>query len=174
MKKSTRASATEPSRSEQLERLADAVNRLADEVRVARDVVDEFRTDFAWLLQNGMPHQPQEFVVVKRMARDPLAADWNERLVVERFPVPKSQAAQPSLSQDDLEAVALEMQSAFVGIAEGQLEIVLTELDELRQRILTALAHQDTEPADSLPAQATANAHVTDSGHSSSKQGQLF
>src|SRR5437870_2169806 len=98
MKKSAKASAPESPRSQWLERLADAVNRLADEVRVSRDVIDEFRSDFAWLLQNGMPHQPQEFVVVKRMARDPLAEDWSQRLVVERCPIPQSQRDQSPLS----------------------------------------------------------------------------
>ncbi len=174
MKTSTRASATESTRSQHVERLTDAVHRLADEVRVVRDVLGEFQTDFSWLLQNGVPHQPQEFVVVKRMARDPLAADWSERLVVERFPLPQSESDRSLLSMDDLEAVALEMQSAFVGIAEGQLDIVLTALDELRRRILSALAQRDTEPQNSPPAPATQHSPGSDAVSASSKQGELF
>lgn len=174
MKKPTRASAPESTRSQHVERLTDAVHRLADEVRVVRDVLSDFQTDFSWLIQNGVPHQPQEFVVVKRMARDPLAADWSERLVVERFPLPQSEADLSSLSMDDLEAVALEMQSAFVGIAEGQLDIVLTALDELRGRILSALARRDTEPLNSPPAPATQNSPVPEAVPTSSKQGELF
>ena len=40
-----------------LERLTDAVNRLADEVRVVRDVLDETREDLGWLTRNGLPNQ---------------------------------------------------------------------------------------------------------------------
>lgn len=174
MTKPTRASAPESTRSQHVEQLTDAVHRLADEVRVVRDVLSEFHTDFSWLLQNGMPHQPQELVVVKRMARDPLAADWSERLVVERFPLPRSEADRSSLSMDDLEAVALEMQSAFVGIAEGQLDMVLTALDVLRQRILSALARRDIEPLNSPPAPATQNSREPDAVPARSKQGELF
>ena len=150
------------------------MNRLTDEVRVARDVFDEFRIDFAWLLQNGMPHQPQEFVIVNRMARDPLAEDWAQRLEVTRCSVPQSQKDQSSLSFDDLESFALELQTAFEGIAEGQLEIVLTALEEVRQRILSALAHRSAEPLDSTEANTATTADDTKAEASSAKQGELF
>ncbi len=174
MSKSARSSAPEPSRSQQIERLTDAVNHLAEEFRVVRDVLSEFQTDFSWLLQNGVPHQPQELVVVKRMARDPLAQDWSQRLVVERFPITGNTTGRTSTATDDLEAVALELQSAFVGIAEEQLDLVLTMLDELRSRILSALARQDTEPLNSPPASALQNAPGPNAVPASCKQGELF
>ena len=174
MAKSARSPAQESRRSDWLEPLTDAVNRLTDEIRVARDVADEFRIDFAWLLQNGMPHQPREMVILKRMARDPLAEDWAQRLEVTRCPIPQSQRDQSSLSFDDLEAFAHELQTAFEGIAEGQLEIVLTALEEVRQRILAALPHRTAEPPDSPDATTSTIATDTQTAVSPSKQGELF
>ena len=82
MKKSVRASAPESQRSQWLERLTDAVNRLADEVRVVRDVLDETREDLGWLTRNGIPGRHGEHRQIVRMARDPLASNANELLEV--------------------------------------------------------------------------------------------
>ncbi len=174
MAKSARSSAQESRRSEWLEPLTNAVNRLTDEIRVARDVADEFKTDFTWLLQNGMPHQPQEFLILKRMARDPLAEDWAQRLEVTRCPIPQPQQDHSPLSFDDLESFAHELQTAFEGIAEGQLDIVLAALDEVRQRIIAALAHHSTESPTSLEPTKSAMTTDSDAAVSSSKQGELF
>lgn len=150
------------------------MNRLTDEIRVARDVADEFRIDFAWLLQNGMPHQRQEMVILNRMARDPLAEDWAQRLKVTRCPIPQNQQDQSSLSFDDLESFAHELQTAFEGIAEGQLEIVLAALEEVRKRILAALTHRTAESPDSPLAATSTVATDTQAVVSPSKQGELF
>ena len=85
MKKSATASAPEPRRSEHIERLTDAVNHLAEEVRVVRDVLDEVRDDFGWLTRNGIPGQRTVHTQLLQMARDPLAPDANERLQFRRF-----------------------------------------------------------------------------------------
>ena len=85
MKKPARAPAAEPRRSEHIERLTDAVNHLAEEVRVIRDILDEVRGDFGWLTRNGIPGQRTVHTQLLQMARDPLAPDANERLQFRRF-----------------------------------------------------------------------------------------
>ncbi|MBI1314485.1 hypothetical protein GC176_24600, partial [bacterium] len=60
--------------------VADSVDRLTAEVRVLRDVLDEIREDFSWVTRNGLPVQPVIHTRVKRMALDPCADDWGERL----------------------------------------------------------------------------------------------
>src|SRR5436190_1829985 len=58
--------------------LAESIDRLAAELRILRETIDEIREDFSWVTRNGMPVQPIEHVIVKRMALDPCAADWKE------------------------------------------------------------------------------------------------
>jgi hypothetical protein len=66
-----------------LQGLAEAVERLADEVHVLRDVLGEVRDDLAWALHNdrlrpARPHVP--VVPLTSMPLDPLAPDFGERL----------------------------------------------------------------------------------------------
>ena len=60
------------------------MNRLADEVRVVRDVLNEVREDLGWVTRNGIPGQRGEHTQIVRMARDPLSPDANERLETQR------------------------------------------------------------------------------------------
>lgn len=118
--------------------LVAAVERLSGEIRMLRDVMDEIREDFSWVTRNGLPIQPIEHVIVKRMALDPLADDWAEKLDVERYPFPTNPTASP-LDSDSLDRIALDLTSAFEGVAQGQLEVVLTALDGVRGQILATL-----------------------------------
>ena len=91
--------------------------------------------------RNGIPIQPVEHVHVKRMALDPLADDWAEKLDVERYPYPTNPTASP-LDSDSLDRIALDLTSAFEGVAQGQLEVVLSALDGVRGQILATLRHR--------------------------------
>lgn len=65
-----------PAQSTEADPLHESVDRLAVEIRLLREVMDEMREDVSWVTRNGLPHQPIEQVVVKQMARDPCAKDW--------------------------------------------------------------------------------------------------
>ncbi len=93
MTTSARTSAPELARLQHLERLTDAVNRLADEVLLVRDVLDETREDLRWLTRNGLSHQPTVHKQLVRSARDPLAPDANERLEFRRISIAAGVAA---------------------------------------------------------------------------------
>ncbi len=57
--------------------LTQAVEQLSQHVESLYEMIDEFRLDFAALLERHAPPTP---LVVNSFPRDPMAADWNERL----------------------------------------------------------------------------------------------
>jgi len=59
---------------------------LKDQVRVLSDILDEIREEISWVTRNGLPVRSPMPVspVLKRMALDPLAEDWGERLQIVR------------------------------------------------------------------------------------------
>ena len=57
--------------------LTRAVEELSQHVESLYEMIDEFRLDFATLLERHAPPTP---LVVNSFPRDPTAADWNERL----------------------------------------------------------------------------------------------
>ena len=75
--------------------LAESMDNLTGELRMLRQVLDEIREDISWVTQNGLPVRPVEYVRVKRMALDPCAEDWGERLVIERSRYDPSGEASP-------------------------------------------------------------------------------
>ena len=71
--------------SDEIVQLRDEVTDLKNQVRVLSDILDEIRVDLQWVAQNGLPIRetlpPRP--TLKRMALDPCAEDWNERLVID-------------------------------------------------------------------------------------------
>lgn len=60
---------------------------LKDNIRVLSDVLYEIREEISWLTRNGLPIQEERLhvaPVVKRMALNPAASDWAERLEIAR------------------------------------------------------------------------------------------
>lgn len=125
--------------------LAEAIDRLSTEISALRQVIDEVREDFSWLTRNGLPVQPIEHIHVKRMALDPRADDWNERLEIERSTFIPRGGASP-LETDVIDQVVEELKATLEFVAQGQLEMVLTGLDAVREEILKAL-HRRIDPA---------------------------
>lgn len=126
--------------------LAEAVDRLATEMSALRQVIDEVREDFSWLTRNGLPVQPIQHIHVKRMALDPCADDWNERLEIERSTfVPRGRAS--PLETDVIDQAVEELKATLEAVAQGHLEVVLTALDGVREEILKALRRR-VDPAD--------------------------
>ncbi len=82
-----RAQATER---DEIDELRQEVADLKNHVGVLIDAIDELRQELQWLTRNGLPsrEEPRPIPVLKRMAADPCAADWGERLVIERGETP--------------------------------------------------------------------------------------
>jgi|GEM_PF-689290 len=157
--------------------LTAAVERLADAVIVLRDAVDEIREDISWLSRNGLSVQPIEHVVVKRMARNPCAANWSEHLHIERSTFPADQSGS-LLDADTCNRIAEELTATFEAVAQGQLEVVLTALDGVRDEILAALKRPLAKRTDQAAVPAAepppAPAPASDPTRDSPPRGSLF
>jgi hypothetical protein len=127
--------------------LASAVDRLATEMAALRQVIDEVREDFSWLTRNGLPVQPIEHVHVTRMALDPCADDWGERLEIERSVYHPRPSASP-LDSDALDRIVEDLKVTFEAAAQGQLEVVLTALDGVRGEIVGLLRRRRGDPVE--------------------------
>ncbi len=151
MKKSAIASAPESQRSQWLERLTDAVNRLADEVRVVRDVLDETREDLGWLTRNGIPGRHGEHTRIVRMARDPLAPDANELLEVVTSTVASANSSE--LAPDVFDELVSEIAEAVTVVGQEQVNLLLSALDDVRAKLLAAIKASPIQPkAEKQPA----------------------
>lgn len=169
---------TTPGHSTESDALVAAVERLADELRILRDVIGEVREDISWVSRNGLPVQPIEHVVVKRMAKDPFAADWGDQLETIHLQSPQRTT---NVDHDVIQKLTDGLRSAFEGIAQGQLEIVLTALDGVRTETLAVIgSHPCHAPSPEVPPPEPAG-HMapsdddTASGkHVKPRRGQLF
>jgi hypothetical protein len=76
----------ESSNSADMQELRQEVANLREIVRVLIDAAEEIREDLQWITRNGLPAgETSPFLpVVRRMAKNPAAANWNERLVMDR------------------------------------------------------------------------------------------
>jgi hypothetical protein len=151
-----------------LERLTDAVNHLADELRVVRDVLDETREDLGWLTRNGLPQQPIVHTQLLRMARDPLAPDWRERLVFHRFSA--GDAADPQIASEQLDELVSEIAEVVTGTGQEQINLLLSALDDMRAKLVAAIKSSVDEPQAELIRTAAASS----SSRSPANQGELF
>lgn len=67
------------------EQLVDAIERLTDELRVVRDVLDEMREDLNWIVRSDRTTAKQSgHSILKEMSLDPTSDDWGERLHIVR------------------------------------------------------------------------------------------
>ena len=134
------------------------MNRLADELRVVRDVLDDVREDLNWVTRNGIPGRPIQHTRVVRMARDPLAPDAAAHLELRTYTLePKNSAGISPEVPDELVA---EIAEAMTVVGQEQLNLFLTALDDARARLMAAIKHpaatsaKDTpvaEPSDAEP-----------------------
>ena len=129
--------------------IAESVDRLTDEFRSLGTVLESIREDVSWVTRNGLPVQPIEHVHVTRMARDPCADDWNEKLSVERTMI-HSPGQLSALGSLDIERIAEELRNAVETLTNGRFEPVLTALDEVRAALLRAI-HSPKQDAGGEP-----------------------
>ncbi len=169
MTKSARTPAPESARLQHLERLTDAVNRLADETRVVRDVLDEICEDLVWVTRNGIPGRQGEQTRLVRMARDPLSADANERLEIRTSKL--SPSSSTGLSETRFDELVNEITEAIAVVGKERVDLLLTSLDDARAKLLAAIKTPSVDPKPVMTAAASEQRVPTDKP---SKPGQLF
>ncbi len=152
IKKSAQTSAPEPRRSQQIERLTDAVNHLADEARVVRDVMDEVREDLGWIARNGIPGRQDEHTQIVRMASDPLPSDANERLDVRSSTVESN--GSPGFSPDAFDELVSAIAEVVTVVGQEQLNLLLTAVDDVRAKLVAAI--KGSSPIPSADKESTA------------------
>ena len=122
--------------------ISESVDQLIGEMRLLRQVLDEIREDLSWVTRNGLPVQPVEHVHVKSMARDVRAADWTDRLVIERTMLhPPTRLG--GLGSLELDRLTDELRDSVDTLAQGQIEPVLNALEEVRKALIKAMPIQD-------------------------------
>lgn len=132
---------------------------MTDELRVARDVMDEIREDLSWVSRNGVPGHREGHMQLRRMARDPLVADANERLEV--CLTNREAADSTALSPDKFDELVSEIAEIVTVVGQEQLNLLLTALDNARERLLAAIK---TPAADPKPkAKSAASEHRSQS-----------
>ncbi|TXT36020.1 MAG: hypothetical protein FD138_1126 [Planctomycetota bacterium] len=164
MTKSARTPAPESARLQHLERLTDAVNRLADETRVVRDVLDEICEDLVWVTRNGIPGRQGE-----QTRLDPLSADANERLEIRTSKL--SPSSSTGLSETRFDELVNEITEAIAVVGKERVDLLLTSLDDARAKLLAAIKTPSVDPKPVMTAAASEQRVPTDKP---SKPGQLF
>ncbi len=122
--------------------LIGAVNRVGVELGALQESLEQIREELSWLTRNGLPVQPVEHVIVKRMALDPCDPDWASKLEVIRL----DPAGDADLDSQIAERVATVIETALEALVQGQLEIVLSALDSVRSEILASLGGRAPKP----------------------------
>ncbi|MBM3970825.1 MAG: hypothetical protein FJ302_13355 [Planctomycetes bacterium] len=117
---------------------------MTDELRVARDVMDEIREDIGWVTRNGIPGHRDGPSQLLRMARDPLAADASERLEVRLNQGAATDS--PAFSPEKFDELLLEIAEVVTVVGQEQLNLLLTALDSARDRLLTAIKSPAADP----------------------------
>ena len=137
MKKYSPATAPASPRRQQAERLTDVVEKLADEVRVVRDVLDDIREDLSWITRNGLPTRSIEHTRVLRMARDPLAPDARDHLELRTYTLEPHGSSE--ISPQVFDELVSEIAEAVTVIGQDQLNMFLIALDDARAKLLAAI-----------------------------------
>lgn len=167
MRKPSKTSAKDSNQGQYLERLTDALNRLADEVRVVRDVLDETREDLGWFTRNGFPHQPTAHTQLVRMARDPLSPDWNERLEFRRFT--SAEPAIPQIASEQFNELVSEIAEIVTGTGQEQVNLLLGALDDMRAKLAAVIKSSAEQPQPEIAPVTT-----PPSSRGPARQGELF
>jgi hypothetical protein len=146
MKKSSPASGSASSCQQQVERLTDVVGRLADEVRVVRDVLDDIREDLSWITRNGVPTRSIEHTRVIRIARDPLAPDARDHLELRTYTLEPHGSSE--ISPKVFDELVSEIAEAVTVIGQEQLNMFLMAIDDARAKLLAAIKATPPQPTE--------------------------
>ena len=148
MKKSSPATAPASPRRQQAERLTDVVGRLADEVRIVRDVLDDIREDLSWITRNGVPTRSIEHTRVLRMARDPFAPDARDHLELRTYTLEPRGSSE--ISPKVFDELVSEIAEAVTVIGQEQINMFLMALDDARAKLLAAIKTTSPKPTEQV------------------------
>jgi hypothetical protein len=172
----------ESSPSADMQELREEMASLREIVRVLIDVAEGIREELQWVTRNGLPAgESSPYVpVVRRMAKDPTAPDWNQRLVLDRGNPAKEGAADTDQEMDQPNTVFelgdtvefvwegdwIVAEIVSVNVADGTAEVMLIDtqegiivsLDELEKIDMTERAEDEpiatpTPPRGNAPEQ---------------------
>ena len=139
-----------------------AVDKLAENVSVLTDIVDQIREDLSWLTRNGVPHQPLN-VLVHRM---PLLSNGEPEQGSYEFSLltpPVRDPTAETLSDDRLREVVVDqivdrLAEPLGHLAQEQLNALLSVLDDSHREILQAIRNpQSVEPPEPRPVRPRAS-----------------
>ncbi len=147
------------------------MNRLADEARVVRDVLDEIREDLGWVTRNGIPGRHGEHTQLVRMARDPISPDADDRLEVSRSRL--SPSSSTGLSETRFDELVSEITEAIAVVGQEHLNLLLIALDDARAKLLAAIKTPSVDPKPETTA-AASEQRMPIPTDKPSKPGQLF
>ena len=146
---------------------------MADELRVAREVMDEIREDLGWVTRNGIPGHRDDHIQLLRMARNPLASDANERL--EARLIHGSASDSTDLTAGKFDELVSEITEIVTVVGQEQLNLLLSALDNARDRLLTAIKSPVANPRPRNKSTTNAqNRAESESPPTPSEHGRLF
>ncbi len=118
---------------------------MTDELRVARDVMDEIREDLSWVSRNGVPGHREGHTQLLRMARDPLASDANELIEVITSTVASANSSEHSA--DALDKLVSEIAEFVTVFGQEQVNLLLSTLDDARSKLVAAIKTSSATPS---------------------------
>jgi len=144
----------------------DVIHRLADEIRVLRDVLDEVREHISYALRNPTPAGCS---VVKQMGLDPTSDHWGQHLVI-------TSSAARSTSENDQSDQSPELQQARDTIREllGVCELNLDELEESTRAVIERARGVLADPRPEAPVESVAELPPPNSQSVPTNPGRLF
>lgn len=113
------------------------MNRLADEVRVVRDVLDETREDLQWVTQNGIHDHHGEHPQIVRMAREAPAPDANELLEVLTSTVASSNSSE--LAPEVFDEIVSQIAEVVTVVGQEQVNLLLSAMDDAWPKVFAAI-----------------------------------
>lgn len=133
------ASPTSASSDSPVDRLTAAVDHLADNVSVLRDILEDIREDLSWLTRNGVPHQDVA-VRIDSLPLNPATWDWMRRVrLTEVRSRGGSTATDSAESREALSAMVdelvIRLAEPLGEIAQEQLNILLGVMESARREI---------------------------------------
>ena len=110
---------------------------MTDELRVARDVMDETREDLQWVTQNGIRDHQGEHPQIVRMARETLAPDANELLEVLTSTVASSNSSE--LAPEMFDELVSQIAEVVAVVGQEQVNLLLSALDDAWPKVFAAI-----------------------------------
>jgi hypothetical protein len=132
------------------DRLQEAVDKLAENVSVLTDIIDQIREDLSWLTRNGMPHQPLD-VFVHRMPRlsddEPERGSFEFSFLTPPVRDPTAETLSDNRLRDTVVGQIVERLAEPLGhVAQEQLNALLSVLNDSHRKMLEVIRNPPPRP----------------------------